>query len=128
MLGQEGGQEFQLNKQNLDEQVKKANDKRKKEGETKKLKKAPTAEIEVLKNLNETLAQETREQLKQFSPKDEIPFEQKVLEGQNEWEDRPYSREELLALEQTRGFSSIPNHPLSMPGATQVGTVDVLLS
>lgn len=82
----------------------------------------------MLKNLNETLAQETREQLKQFSPKDEIPFEQKVLEGQNEWEDRPYSREELLALEQTCAFSSIPNHPLSMPGPTQVGTVDVLLS
>lgn len=35
MLGQEGGQEFQLNKQNLDEQVKKENDKRTKAGETK---------------------------------------------------------------------------------------------
>lgn len=31
---------------------------------------------------------------------------EKVLE--TEQEDRPYSREELLALEQTRGFSSVP--------------------
>ena len=62
-----------------------------------------------------------------------------------EQQDRPYSREEILALEQTRGFSytpeeiglwyrrqkifSFPYHELSMlPGPTQAGSVDVLPS
>ena len=53
---------------------------------------------------------------------------EKVLE--TEREDRPYSREELLALEQTRGFSYTPEVPFQelMQGPTQAGFVEVLPS
>ena len=47
-----------------------------------------------------------------------------------EREDRPYSREQLLALEQTRGFSytpEVPSHEL-IQGPTQAGFVEVLPS
>ena len=49
---------------------------------------------------------------------------------ETEQEDLPYSREELLASEQTRGFSYAPNIPsaISMSGPTQARSMEVLSS
>ena len=142
MLGEEGCQEFQLNEQKFEEQVKKANEKNKKSREAKKQKKAPTAGIEVLQNLNEAPAKEKGEQLKLG---EEVAWKlrlDRVLEGNMRRQDRPYSREEILALEQARGFFctpeeietmvqkakdfSFPYHQLSEP--TQAGSTGVLPS
>ena len=140
MLGQEGCQEFQLNEQTFEEQVKKANEKNKKSREAKKQKKAPTAGIEVLQNLDEAPAKENGEQLKLG---EEVAWKVRfdnVLEGNMERQDRPYSREEILALEQARFYTpeeietmvekakdfSFPYHQQSEP--TQTGSAGVLPS
>ena len=104
MLGQERCQEFQLNEQKSEEQVNKANEKNKKSRVAKKQKKAPSAGIKVLQNLDEAPAKENGEQLKLGEAVASKVRLDKVLEGNMERQDRPYSREEILALEQARVF------------------------
>ena len=101
ILGQEGCQEFQLNEKKFEEQVKKANEKNKKSREAKKQKKAG---IEVLQNLDEAPAKENGEQFKLGETVARKVRLDKVLESNMEQKDQPYSREEILALEQARGF------------------------
>ena len=112
MLGQERCQEFQLNEQKSEEQVNKANEKNKKSRVAKKQKKAPTAGIKVLQNLDEAPAKENGEQLKLGEAVASKVRLDKVLEGNMERQDRPYSREEILALEQARVFFFTPQRRL----------------
>ena len=108
----------------------KGKNKRKK---TKRTQQAPNTGVDVLKNLRESQAQETHEQLKRIKPKEEIPFGQKpsesdmwkvrlekVLEGEKEREDRPYSKEEILAMGQKEAKNP---SVLVMYGLIQLGPI-----